>query len=92
MGVASGELLSLLSSESHDGLSGAAPLVCAPLCLRLLVNESVWSLNHVVPSASMIWLCPRTLLKSARFLVGVARLPFPVVEYRFHRSESSHDA
>ena len=61
-------------------------------CLRLLVNESVWSLNHAAPSASIIWLCPRTLLKSARFLVGVARLSFPVVEYRFHPSESSHDA
>ena len=45
----------------------------------------MWSLNHVVPSASMIWLGPRTLLKSARFLVGVgfARLPSPVAEHRF---------
>ena len=53
---------------------------------------SVWSLNHDVPSASVVWLCPRTLLKSARFFVGVARLPYPVVEYRFRPSQSSHDA
>ena len=51
MGVASGEFVSLLSSEPHVELSSAET-----------TDPYVRSLNHVVPSASMIWLCPRTLL------------------------------
>ena len=53
---------------------------------------SVWSLNHVVSSASMIGLCLRTLLNSARSLVGfgAARLPSLVAEHCFQPSVSSH--
>ena len=52
----------------------------------------VRSLNHVVPSVSMIWLCPRTLLNSAPSLVGFgAACPlFLVAEHCFQPSVSSH--
>ena len=90
--VASGELLSLLSSERHVGLSDVRTMPSLSVSV-IVASEttdfSVQSPNHVVPSVSMFWLCPRTLLKSARFLVGVARQPSPVAEHCFQPSVSS---